>query len=71
MWPMCVNHAVWIYKNHVPNMKTGISPNDLWSKTKFPLNQLHDTHVFGCPVYVLKKKLADRKSIPRWESRTK
>ena len=37
LWPMCVNHAVWIY-NHVPNMKTGISPNDLWSKTKFPLN---------------------------------
>ena len=37
LWPMCVNHAIWIY-NHVPNMNTGISPNDLWFKTKFPLN---------------------------------
>ena len=67
LWLMCVNHAMWIY-NHVPNMKTCISPNDLWSKTKFPLNQLHDTHLFGCPVYILEKKLADGKSMPRWEA---
>ena len=29
LWPMCVNHAVWVY-NHTPNVKPGISPNDLW-----------------------------------------
>ena len=37
LWLMCVNHTLWIY-THVPNMKTGTSPNNLWSETKFPLN---------------------------------
>ena len=33
--------------------------------------KLHDIHVFGCPIYVLQKKLADGMSIPRWERRSK
>ena len=37
LWPMCDNHALWIY-NYVPNKMTGISPNNLLSKTKFPLD---------------------------------
>ena len=67
LWPVCVNHAVWIY-NHIPNVKTGISPNDYWSKTKFPLNSLHDIHAFDCPIYLLENKLADGKGMPRWRA---
>ena len=66
LWPMCVNHAEWIY-NHIPNVKTDISPNDLWLKSKFPFNCLQDVHVFGCPIYVLKKKYADKTSMPKWK----
>ena len=64
-----VNHSVWIYI-HVSNVKPGISPNNLWSKMKFPLNWLHNNvHVFGCPIHILlEKKLADGKSMPRWEA---
>ena len=61
LWSLAVKHAVWIF-NHIPHPSTGLSPNDLWSKTKFPLNKLTDLHVFGCPVHVLQKKPADGKS---------
>ena len=61
MWPMAVRHAVWIY-NHVPNPKSGLAPTGTWSKTKFPMTKLQNLHVFGSPVDVLDKKIADRKS---------
>ena len=67
---MSVQQAVWI-NNHLPSRKTGLSSHDLWSKTKHPLRKLHDTHVFGCPVCVLQKRLSDGMSMPRWERRSK
>ena len=69
LWPLAVRHAVWIY-NHIPFIGTGLSPIDTWSKSRFPLRELHNLHVFGCPVYVLEKRLADGKSIGRWEARS-
>ena len=69
LWPLSVCHAVWLY-NHLPNISTGLSPIDLWSKTRFPLRKLHDLHVFGSPVYVLQKRLSDGKSIGKWEPRS-
>ena len=54
----------------MPNLKTGICPFDLWSKTRSEVYKLNDLHVFGCPVYVLKKELSNGKSIPRWEPRS-
>ena len=64
LWSLAVKHAVWIH-NHIPHPSSGLSPNDLWSKTKFPPNKLTDLHVFGCPFCVLQKKLADGKSLGR------
>ena len=69
LWPMSVKYAVYLY-NHLPNATTGLSPIDLWSKTRFPLRKLHNLHVWGSPVYVLQKRLADGKSIGRWEPRS-
>ena len=69
LWPMAVTLAVYIY-NRMPSIKNGLCPFDLWSKQRFPNANLHDLHVFGCPAYVLKKKLADGKSIPRWTPRS-
>ena len=69
LWPMSVRQAVWVH-NHLPPRKTGLSPHDLWSKTRYPVMKLHDIHVFGCPIYVLEKKIADGRSIPRWEKRS-
>ena len=69
LWPMAVKHAVWIY-NHIPHISNGLSPVDQWSKTKFPLRKLHNLHVWGSPLYVLQKRLADGKSIGRWQPRS-
>ena len=70
LWPMAVNHAVYIW-NHVPDPSTGLCPADLFTKTKFEQSKLHDIHVFGCPVYVLDKAIADGKKIPRWKPRSR
>jgi len=70
LWPMAVQHAVFLY-NHMPNRDTGISPHDLFSKTRWPQRKFHDLHVWGSPVYVLDKTLADGKKLPRWKPRSK
>ena len=52
-WPQAIDYAVWIF-NRMPNMTTGISPNELWSSVRGDSGtQLLRAHVFGCPVYVL------------------
>lgn len=70
LWPMAVAHAVYLY-NHMPSVDTGISPADLFTKTRWEQRKFHDVHVWGCPVYVLDKSLSDGKKIPRWKPRSK
>ena len=54
LWPMAVDHAVYLW-NHLPSDTTGLSPSDLFTKTRWPQQRFHDLHVWGCPVYVLEK----------------
>ena len=68
LWPMSVQQAVWI-NNHLPSRKKGLSPHDIWSKTKHPLRESHNAHAFICPVCVLQKRQSDKMSAPRWEKR--
>jgi hypothetical protein len=70
LWPMAVAHAVFLH-NHVPNPSTGISPIDIFTKTRWEQRKLHDLHVWGCPVYVLDKTLSDGKKLPRWKPRSR
>ena len=51
LWPMAVNYTTHIH-NHLPNER-GIASSDLFTSTKIPCRELKDTHVYGCPVYVL------------------
>ena len=69
LWPMAVTHATFLH-NHVPDLVSGLSPIDLYSKTRWEQRKYHDLHVWGCPVYVLEKAIADGKSIPRWKPRS-
>ena len=69
LWPMAVQHAVFLC-NHVPNETTGMSAHDLFTKTRWQQSKFHDLHVFGCPVYVLEKHIADGMKIPRWKPRS-
>lgn len=69
LWPMAVTQATYIW-NHVPNSDTGLSPSDIFTKTRWPHSRFHDLHVWGCPVYVLDKAIHDGKKIPKWKPRS-
>ena len=69
LWPMAVSHAVYLH-NHVPRTDTGISPHDLFTRVRWEQRKFHDLHVWGCPVYVLQKSIADGKKLPRWKPRS-
>ena len=69
LWPMAVSHATFLH-NHVPSTDTGISPLDIFTKTRWEQRKFHDLHVWGCPVYVLHKTIADGKKLPRWRPRS-
>ena len=69
LWPLAVSHAVYLH-NHVPNHSTGIAPVDVFTRTRWEQRRLHDLHVWGCPVYVLEKAIADGRKLPRWKPRS-
>lgn len=69
LWPMAVAHAVFLY-NHIPQLKTGLLPHDVFLQTSWPQHKFHDLHVWGWPVYILEKALVDGKKLPRWSTRS-
>ena len=69
LWPMAVDYAVYLV-NRVPDPTTGLSPLDIFSRTRWPQRRLHDCHVWGSPAYLLDKKIADGMKIPRWRPRS-
>jgi GAG-pre-integrase domain len=69
LWPMAVTHAVYLH-NHMPSLETGLSPVDLFTKSRWQQHKFHDLHVWGCPSYVLEKSMADGKKLPRWKPRS-
>ena len=63
---MAVSHTVYLW-NHVPDPKTELCPSNIFTCTCFEQSKLLDLHVFGCPVYVLEKSIADGKNLKRWK----
>jgi hypothetical protein len=70
LWGFAVKHAAWIY-NRVPSRSSGLTPLELLTKTKADHKDLLQTHVWGCPVFVLDPKLQDGKKIPKWNRRSR
>jgi len=66
LWPFAVDYAIFLW-NNTPRMDSGLSPLDLLSGTKGDCHLLHNTRVWGCPVYVLDPKLQDGHKIPKWK----
>ncbi len=64
-WPQAVDYEAWVF-NRLPNMESGIAPNEIWSGVRSPSSNLSRAHVFGCPVYVLDASLQDGRKIPKW-----
>jgi hypothetical protein len=69
LWPMAVQHAIFLW-NHMPDPTTGMSPTDVFTKTRWEQRKFLDLHVWGCPVYVLEKAIADGKKLPHWQPRS-
>eukprot|EP00957_Ditylum_brightwellii_P112912 8609841-Ditylum_brightwellii.AAC.1 len=68
-----MDYVEWVY-NHMPVKDNGLSPNDIWSRSKEPRfkDTLGRTHVWGTPTYILEPKL--QKSgvkIPKWAARSR
>jgi hypothetical protein len=69
LWPFAVRQAVHLH-NFVPDPSNGLSPNDLFTKTKHPAQRFFDLHSLFCPAYVLNKAIADGHKLPRWTPRS-
>ena len=70
LWPFAMKHAEWVY-NRIPNRRTGLTPLEIFTKTKADHGDLLRAHVWGCPVYVLDPTLQDGKKIPKWNKRSR
>ena len=69
LWPMAVDHAVRLH-NHMPDPSTGLTPHDLFTRSRWPHSKYHDFHVWGSPAYVLDKRIADGHKLPKWEPKS-
>ena len=70
LWPMAVCHAIHLF-NHMPSIKAGICPTDIFTKIHWEQRKFHDFHVWGCPVYILDKHITDGKKLPHWKPQSK
>lgn len=70
LWPFAMQHAAWLY-NRLPNRRTGLTPLEIFTKTKADHGDLLRAHVWGCPVFVLDPTLQDGKKIPKWNKRSR
>jgi hypothetical protein len=69
LWPLAVDHATRLF-NLMPNPDTGLSPHDLFTKSRWRQSDFQNFHVWGSPVYVLDKTISDGKKLPRWKPRS-
>ena len=63
-----VKHSVWVY-NHVPNVRSGLTPFELITREHSDYKGLLCCHVRGCPVFVLEAKLQNDQKLPKWNRR--
>ena len=70
LWPMAVQHAVFLHSNHMSNQTTGLTPVNIFTKSRWQQHTFHDLYAWGCPVYVLEKTIGDGRKLPRWKPRS-
>jgi hypothetical protein len=75
-WPDAITTHLWPYalrkanicKNYSIQCDTKYTPIELFSTSKVAPNLRHE-HPFGCPVYVLDRKMQGSMKAPKWECR--
>ena len=71
LWPFALDYAVWIYNNIPLADRAHMTPDEIFSKSKYGCSILRRARVFGCPTYVLDARLQDGKKIPKWHPRAR
>jgi hypothetical protein len=69
IWPITVTHSIFLH-NHAPNLVASLCSSDAFSRSRWEQSTYHDLHVWGSPVYVLEKAVADGKKLPHWKPRS-
>jgi hypothetical protein len=69
LWPFALKMAVDIH-NATPE-KSGLSPEEIFTKQEARQDGLVDFHTFGCPVSVLDPKLQQGHKLPKWQPRAR
>ncbi len=77
-WPDAINSHLWTYairaandcRNYTPTNTQDICPMSRFCKTN-SIPSFQNQHHFGCPKYVLKKELQDKKKMRKWTDRTR
>jgi hypothetical protein len=70
LWPLAVDYSLQLW-NNTPKEGVGLSPEELFSRSKGDGSSMLNSHVWGCPTYVLDPKLQDGKKLPKWEPRSR
>jgi hypothetical protein len=70
LWPLAVDYSLHLW-NNTPKEGVGLSPEELFSRSKGDGSSMLNSHVWGCPTYVLDPKLQDGKKLPKWEPRSR
>jgi hypothetical protein len=70
LWPFAWNYALWIW-NELPNVKSRMSPEENFCRTKQSNHVIRGARVWGCPAYVLDPTVQDGKKLPRWKPKAR
>ena len=75
LWPFAVAMAIDVYNNTPQKDLNFRTPNEVFAGyTKQPdttKRALNSFHPFGCPVFVLAKRLQDGQKLPKWEAKSR
>jgi hypothetical protein len=69
LWPLAMDYAVWIW-NRMSRKESGLAPVEIFCGATLDKTILHNTHIFGCPAYMLDPKIQDGKKLPRWQPKS-
>ena len=69
LWPFAIQYAVFLW-NRMPKEKSGLSPLEIFFKTKSDHQELRAAKCFRCPAYVLDPKIQDGRKLRRWSPRS-
>ena len=66
LWSHALQYVVYLH-NIMPHEESGMSPIEVWSRTKSNHHDLLHTHTWECPAYVLSPKLREGDHVPKWK----